>query len=364
MITKQARYPLLTALQAVAKAENKKPTAAQCQEAFANLRETTVGDAPLHLIIRDAALRELPHENHPALVKSVEVKKNGKPSGLSKNQAQHVCVACFDLWNVFRRLSKPVLKNSAFPAHYGDFVNWLAPATDDDDFGDADADADDDFEDPTPETPKTVVVEASGDFIPLSTVYALSTEDDIVDRAKAIITGSENTQADGKFVRFANGKVSSFNFMKNAGQKSTPTDRQHFVNRWMNRVGMNLLGFFDSAGRVFDADGKQKNETVWLSDCSAITDDFRYDAGLVACAVVVAANIARHDMDLRGFLSPADREALASAFVDDAIADAIADFTEVKRVVRKAGFDLPMEETVVRVKPTKASSRLQRLAGL
>lgn len=363
MLEPKARNALLNCLKAVSKAENKKPTAAQCQPAFVNLRATTIGDVPLHLVIRDAGLKHLPNEDHPALVKSVEKKANGKPSGISKNQAQHIAVACFDLWQIFRRQSDPALLNAEFMDHADDFVSWMAPA-DEDDF----ADEDDDFgetvvEESTEDAPavKTVVVEASGDHLALSDVVALSVEDDIVDRAMAIITGEENTQADGKFVRHVNGKVSSFNFVKNAGQKSNPTNRQHFVNRWMNRVGMNLLGFYDSAGRVKGDDGKQKNETVWLSDCSAITDELRYDAGLLACAVVVAAGIARHDMDLRGFLSPADRAALVAHYITDDIANAVVDYTEQKRVVRGCGFTLEMEETVVRVKPTKASSRLHSL---
>ncbi len=307
MLNNKSKKALLDCLRAVKQAGNKKPTAAQCESAFVNLRATTIGDVPLHLVIRDAGLKHLPNEDHPALVKSVEKKANGKPSGISKNQAQHIAVAAADLWDVFRHESDPPHLNADFPQHINDFVSWMAPV-EDDDFPDDD---DDDFgetvvEESTEETPavKTVVVEASGDHLALSDVVALSLEDDIVDRAMAIITGEENTQADGKFVRHVNGKVSSFNFVKNAGQKSTPTNRQHFVNRWMNRVGMNFLGFYDSAGRVLGDDGKQKNETVWLSDCSAITDELRYDAGLLACAVVVAAGISRHDMDLRWFPVP------------------------------------------------------------
>ncbi len=62
-----------------------------------------------------------------------------------------------------------------------------------------------------------------------------------------------------------------------------------------------------------------------------------------------------------GFLSPADRATLVDHYITDDIADAVADFTEQKRVVRGCGFILEMEETVVRVKPTKASSRLHSL---
>lgn len=363
MLNKKARNALLDCLRVVSKAENKKPTAAQCEPAFVNLRETPIGEVPLHIVIRDACLEHLDHADHPALVKSVEVKANGKPSGISKKQAQHIAIACYGLWQKFRLMSEPALKSNHFLDHADDFVQWMAPATDDDD-------DDDDFgetvvEEST-ETPpvKTLVVEASGDFVPLSTVLSLSVEEDIVERAMEIITGDDNTQADGKFVRHVNGKVSSFNFVKSGNQRTAPTNKQHFVNRWMNRVGLNILNLYDSAGRVYTDDGKQKNETVWLSDCSAITDDLRFDAGLVACAVVVAAGIARHDMDLRGFLSPADRASLVSGFITDDITDAIADFTESKGVVRKCGFTYKMDEKVVRAKPTKASSRLQRLAGL